>query len=257
METLDVTKVHKGNLPRILEDSKLMGQNYSRTNGITEIFKKAIPVGTKRVVAFAENLEHLPEVRALVDKSLREAGFVDHQFYEVHSGQKSDYNRSALDRFNHDSYSGLKVMLSVNMLSEGIHVDDCTVAILFRPTLSANVFYQQIGRVMSIGQKTRPVIIDLVNNLELSAAGIDLCGASFSQIVKNLCLGKPAGVPWGGNTSRYELDLHVEEIADYVRLEQIIHKSYCPEEVHDWLIETREGSFEWLLGENEGEPATT
>ena len=52
-------------------------------------------------------------------------------------------------------------------------------------------------------------------------------------------------------------DLHVEEIADYVRLEQIIHKSYCPEEVHDWLIETREGSFEWLLGENEGEPATT
>ncbi len=51
------------------------------------------------------------------------------------------------------------------MLNEGVHVEDVSGVILFRPTVSPTVYKQQIGRAMSASKKKDAVIFDVVNNI--------------------------------------------------------------------------------------------
>ena len=52
------------------------------------------------------------------------------------------------------------VVLSVDMLLEGVHLPDVTGIVLFRNVTSLVTFQQILGRVCSIGNKTSPVIAD-------------------------------------------------------------------------------------------------
>ena len=52
------------------------------------------------------------------------------------------------------------------MLNEGVHVDDISGVILFRPTVSPIIYKQQIGRALSASKLKDPVIFDIVNNIE-------------------------------------------------------------------------------------------
>lgn len=74
--------------------------------------------------------------------------------------------------FLEDDSHHLKLLFSIDMLNEGIHVKDVDGVILFRPTVSPILYQQQIGRALSSGKKTRPIIFDIVNNFE-SLCSID------------------------------------------------------------------------------------
>ena len=52
------------------------------------------------------------------------------------------------------------VILSVDMLLEGVHLPDVTGIVLFRNVTSLVTFQQILGRVCSIGNRTEPVIAD-------------------------------------------------------------------------------------------------
>ena len=78
-------------------------------------------------------------------------------------------NEKMLEKFENDSdESSLKIMFSINMLSEGYHSLDIDGVVMMRPTQSPNVYLQQMGRALTVGNsdKKRPVIIDLVDNFE-------------------------------------------------------------------------------------------
>ena len=72
----------------------------------------------------------------------------------------------AFAEFKKDTGSHLKLLYCIDMLNEGIHVDDVDGVILLRPTVSPIIYLQQIGRALSAGSKTQPVIFDLVNNFD-------------------------------------------------------------------------------------------
>jgi len=50
------------------------------------------------------------------------------------------------------------------MYNEGIHIDDVSGVVLLRPTVSPNIYFQQIGRALQAGNSTQPLIFDFVNN---------------------------------------------------------------------------------------------
>ncbi len=52
------------------------------------------------------------------------------------------------------------VVLSVNILLEGVHLDDIHGIVLYRNVTSTIAFQQMLGRTCSIGNKIEPVIID-------------------------------------------------------------------------------------------------
>ena len=81
------------------------------------------------------------------------------------------YTDSALsDRefaaFKSDDSDHLKLLYAIDMLNEGIHVDDISGVVLFRPTVSPIIYKQQIGRALAAGKTGVPVIFDIVNNIE-------------------------------------------------------------------------------------------
>lgn len=52
------------------------------------------------------------------------------------------------------------VVMSVNILLEGLHLPNMEAIMLFRDTTSLTVFQQMIGRIMSIGSQNMPLIVD-------------------------------------------------------------------------------------------------
>ena len=52
------------------------------------------------------------------------------------------------------------------MLNEGVHVENISGVILFRPTVSPIIYKQQIGRALSASKTKDPIIFDIVNNIE-------------------------------------------------------------------------------------------
>jgi len=73
------------------------------------------------------------------------------------------------------------VVLSVNILLEGVHLDGIDGIILLRNVTSLTAFQQMIGRICSIGKKTEPVVIDcarsagtLLRKLFYESHGVDI-----------------------------------------------------------------------------------
>jgi superfamily II DNA/RNA helicase len=78
--------------------------------------------------------------------------------------------------FKSDKSERLKLLFCINMLNEGVHFEDISGVILFRPTVSPIIYKQQIGRALSAGNPNyKPVIFDVVNNFE------NLCSISAIQ----------------------------------------------------------------------------
>ena len=68
--------------------------------------------------------------------------------------------------FETDTSDRLKLLFCIDMLNEGVHVEEISGVILFRPTISPIVYKQQIGRTLTAGDNTAPLILDVVNNFE-------------------------------------------------------------------------------------------
>ena len=72
----------------------------------------------------------------------------------------------AFAAFKADNSKHLKLLFCIDMLNEGVHVEGISGVILFRPTISPIIYKQQIGRALTAGDSTTPLILDVVNNFE-------------------------------------------------------------------------------------------
>ena len=85
----------------------------------------------------------------------------------VYSAYSNDPETSqAFASFKADTSNHLKLLFCIDMLNEGIHVEDIDGVILLRPTVSPIIYKQQIGRALSATKSKHAVIFDIVNNIE-------------------------------------------------------------------------------------------
>lgn len=133
-----------------------------KSHGMSTIFKKYITSFNGKFIVFAQNKAHLKSMQGTVENWFKEAGAKDIHTYAVYDGyshSKKDFNN-----FKETKGTGLHLLFCVNILNEGIHVNVDGV-LLLRPTVSGNVYYQQIGRAIDCGSKNKtPLIFDAVNN---------------------------------------------------------------------------------------------
>ena len=60
------------------------------------------------------------------------------------------------------------LLFAIDMLNEGLHIDDVTGVILLRPTISPIIFYQQIGRAINSSDiKNRLFLTSLITLVAL------------------------------------------------------------------------------------------
>lgn len=129
-----------------------------------DLFRKYIKDKKGKYIIFCDNISKLDEYYSKVDYWFSDIGEV--KKYKVHSKQKREANKKELENFNNDK-DGLSVLLCVDILNEGVHVDDIDGVILLRKTKSPIIYFQQIGRALSFSGRNKQIkIFDLVNNFK-------------------------------------------------------------------------------------------
>lgn len=141
---------------------QMLGQHIKEKNG--------------KYIIFCNTIDSLEDTYQNVDSWFSKIGKI--KKYKVYSNQTDeenrgkglklrnsrDVNQANLDGFNNDE-EGLSILLCVDILNEGVHVDGIDGVILLRRTVSPIIYFQQIGRALSFSGRNKQIkIFDLVNN---------------------------------------------------------------------------------------------
>ena len=132
-------------------------------DGLDKIFQRHMPDKHGKYIVFCANVEHMDEMISHVPKWFAEID-PEPRIYRAYAPDPK--TGQAFADFRKDQSKHLKLMFTIDMLNEGIHLVDVDGVILFRPTESPIIYKQQIGRALSTGSSRTPVIFDIVNNIE-------------------------------------------------------------------------------------------
>ncbi len=177
--------------------------------GLENIFARHMKNKSGKYIVFCANTEQLQQIYDEASELFCSVNSNVHK-YSVHSQNatsKKEYAKFCDD----NEKSALKLLFSVNMLNEGVHVEGIDGVIMLRATKSANVFYQQLGRALSCASGKCPVIFDVVNNYE--------SGDTAKQYVEIMEIGRQygEGVEYDIQFELYDYVRDIREILDGLR----------------------------------------
>lgn len=148
-----------------------IASNWENAGGVSAIIRKYITHDMHRIIVFCSKVARAAEARKLLGKWFGIAGFNKVRYYNI------DYQEKRLEKEMKDFQApmgdyDLKVAISVNMLNEGVHIPHVDGVIMLRSTISRIIMEQQFGRCLtSNNSNITPVILDLVNNMDLARYG--------------------------------------------------------------------------------------
>ena len=160
-EIQDVNQKYLDALRRALEQA----------DGLDKVFEHHITNKSGKYIVFCANKEHMDEMISHVPEWFAKVN-PDVAVYEAYSDDPG--TDKAFADFKTDESDKLKLLFCIDMLNEGVHVEGISGVILFRPTISPIIYKQQIGRALTAGENSTPLILDVVNNFEglCSIAGL-------------------------------------------------------------------------------------
>lgn len=143
--------------------------------GMPTILKKHLDKDARRVIVFCGNIESLGRMHDEVVGWFREAGFTVASTCIMHSDLTDREQREQMKQFESDTDGkGVKLMFSVNMLNEGIHVSNVNAVLMLRTTASRIIYMQQMGRCLTAANTQKPLVLDMVDNITTTTAIKDI-----------------------------------------------------------------------------------
>lgn len=134
-----------------------------QADGLDRVFAHHITNKCGKYIVFCANKEHMDEMVSHVPEWFAGVN-PEVVVYEAYSNAPN--TDKAFADFKTDTSDRLKLLFCIDMLNEGVHVEGISGVILFRPTISPIVYKQQIGRALTAGDNTTPLILDVVDNFE-------------------------------------------------------------------------------------------
>ena len=160
------------------EAEKKRKQNYTRIarrhleagTGLREAFEEALTSEHAERGKFIIFCRTIKNIRTLKRISTDWFGWAD----EVHSYEMHVQDRNGYSSFAADDSDCLRLLFVVDMLTEGVHLDDLDGVIMLRPTESERIFFQQLGRALAVSTKRQhPLIFDIASNAAAMRGGMD------------------------------------------------------------------------------------
>ena len=145
------------------EDIRTLRRALEQADGLDRVFAHHITNKSGKYIVFCANKEHMDEMVSHVPEWFAGVN-PDVAVYEAYSDDPN--TDKAFADFKTDTSNRLKLLFCIDMLNEGVHVEGISGVILFRPTISPIIYKQQIGRTLTAGDNTTPLILDVVNNFE-------------------------------------------------------------------------------------------
>ncbi len=132
---------------------------------IAKILESLRAAENPRCVVFSRSIEHASRVSGL----LRAQGWANRLMH-------SRLDRVEITRALHEFRSGqVPVIVTVDMLNEGIDIPDVNLIIFLRVTHSRRIFVQQLGRGLRLSPgKEKVTVLDFVSDVRRIAAAIEL-----------------------------------------------------------------------------------
>lgn len=149
-----------------IKELDIIRKNWDKSMGIPNILKKHSKSHHNKFIVFTENKEHLIEMKGQVLDWFQEVYPTQSiKSFEVWSEKGRNENSETIEEFTHSKDKNIiHLLFSINMLNEGLHVDDVSGVVLLRKTVSPTIYYQQIGRALQTGKSEKPIVFDFVNN---------------------------------------------------------------------------------------------
>jgi superfamily II DNA or RNA helicase len=134
-----------------------------KADGLDKIFTHYMNKKSGKYLVFCSDAGHMREMVNHVPEWFSNIDPTPHVYtaYSDDPGTNRDFASFKSDESDH-----LKLLFCIDMLNEGIHIDGISGVILFRPTVSPIIYKQQIGRALTSGMGSTPLIFDIVNNFE-------------------------------------------------------------------------------------------
>lgn len=146
----------------LVEKLLIARNNWEKSKGVPTILQKHVPSDARKLIVFCKDIEHLQEMEPVVCDWFRKAGFGDVKTFVVHSQVTN--TQDVFNAFENDDSDRLNLLFSVNMLNEGVHIHGIDGEIFLRKTDSNIIYFQQLGRGITVDFAKQPLVIDLVNN---------------------------------------------------------------------------------------------
>jgi len=144
--------------------------DWEKSIGMGNILRRHLPKDLRRVIVFCSHIEELDSMKSETLTWFREAGFKVVGSYVLHSDMKDSEQAAAMRGFESDNDEGVKIIFSVNMLNEGVHVPRVGAVIMLRTTSSRIIYMQQMGRALTTANTEKPVVLDMVDNITTTTA---------------------------------------------------------------------------------------
>lgn len=144
-----------------LDEARRMLEN---AKGLPEIFEKHIPNKSGKYIVFCRDYEHMQKMIAESKQWFSKVN-PNVDIYSVYSEQGRENNKQNVSSFESSTNDHIKLLFSIEMLNEGVHVEDVDGVIMLRPTISPIIYFQQLGRALSVGHNAHPIVFDIVNNI--------------------------------------------------------------------------------------------
>lgn len=164
------TKDEKKEFYRKMQEMKL---HFEKSYGIPLILNKYIKVRNGKYLIFCKDKKHLNAMREVVINWFQTSGIKDVHSYAVYS----DYPEKEKDYrdFQEDNSDSSKLLFSINMLNEGLHIEDISGVLMLRTTRSNLIYLQQLGRLLEAGNMDKYLLVfDFVNNFSSASDGAGL-----------------------------------------------------------------------------------
>lgn len=119
--------------------------------------------GNKYLV-FSSTIDKIEKDKQIIANILKDCKY---QEYVITSRLKRDKIRKIITEFRNKINNNVsKILYSVDLLIEGVHVKDVDAIFMLRKTMSPRVYFQILGRLLSCSKnKKRVVVFDLENNI--------------------------------------------------------------------------------------------
>ncbi len=159
-----------------------MRSQIEKSYGMPIILNKHISNREGKYIVFCKNKKHLADIKGTVIGWFKTARCKNINAYVVHSSYE---NKDAeYKAFCEDTSHNLKLLFCVNMLNEGLHLENISGVLLLRPTGSMLIYLQQIGRAIEANNTNTPMIIDAVNNFSAVSQGMKLLKEIKNAVAK-------------------------------------------------------------------------
>lgn len=157
---------NSGNTPLRKENQELfeeLKRILENAEGLDQIFYRHMGERRGKYIVFCSGREHMEEMVSKVSEWFHLVDSNPHAYVVYYDNPETSRDFSD---FKADQSGHLCLLFCIDMLNEGVHVDDVDGVILLRPTVSPIIYLQQIGRSLKTGKNRQPVIFDIVNNFD-------------------------------------------------------------------------------------------